>query len=141
MTTPTLQLDGEVLLQQLQQLGAIGADPEHGGRSRIALTDADRAGRDVLVQWMRDLDLEVRIDQIGNVFGILAAADGNANKDALMIGSHIDSVRNAGALDGSMACWQAWRWCALTAWHTVCHRDPSWWLRLPMRKACAISPI
>ena len=100
MTNPTLQLDGEVLLQQLQQLGAIGADPEHGGRSRIALTDADRAGRDALVQWMRDLDLEVRIDQIGNVFGILAAADGNADKDALMIGSHIDSVRNAGALDG-----------------------------------------
>ena len=36
MTNPTLQLDGEVLLQQLQLLGEIGADSEHGGRSRIA---------------------------------------------------------------------------------------------------------
>ena len=100
MTNPTLQLDGEVLLQQLQLFGEIGAAPEHGCRSRIAFTDAYREGRDALVQWMRDLDLEVRIDQIGNVFGILATADGNADEGALMIGSHIDSVRNAGALDG-----------------------------------------
>lgn len=41
----SLQLDGAVLLRQLRELGEIGADRELGGRTRIALTDDERAGR------------------------------------------------------------------------------------------------
>jgi len=93
-------LDGACLLQQIAQLGALGRDAEQGGRTRIAFTDADRAGRDLLVQWMRDLDLEVRVDRIGNIFGILQAAPEGQAHAPLMMGSHIDTVRNAGALDG-----------------------------------------
>lgn len=95
-----LSLNAERLLSQIRELGAIGADPEKGGRTRIALTDDEKAGRDLLVRWMRELDLEVRVDRIGNIFGILHAAAKDGGRKPLMMGSHIDSVGNAGALDG-----------------------------------------
>lgn len=93
-------LDAEHLLAQIRSLGAVGADPIQGGRTRIALTDAEKKGRDLVVQWMHDLQLEVRVDRIGNILGILHAATDLGNQRPLMIGSHIDTVRNAGALDG-----------------------------------------
>ncbi|MDW9405252.1 M20/M25/M40 family metallo-hydrolase, partial [Pseudomonas soli] len=92
-----LHLNGPKLLEQIRALGEIGADAQNGGRTRIALTDADKAGRDRLFAWMRELELEVAIDRIGNIFGTLRAPGDAA---PLMIGSHIDSVTNAGALDG-----------------------------------------
>lgn len=98
MPEPTLALDAARLLADIRALGAVGADPG-GGRTRIALSDADQAGRDLLVRWMRELGLQVHIDRIGNVFGILPGS-GGGDAGPLMIGSHIDTVRHAGALDG-----------------------------------------
>ena len=100
MATPSLHLDAPLLLAQIGVLGAMGHDPAQGGRTRIALTDDEKAGRDQLVAWMRELGLEVRIDQVGNIFGILHAASDAVDAQPLMMGSHIDTVRNAGALDG-----------------------------------------
>lgn len=119
MYDPLLQLDAATLLRQIDQLGQIGFDPQSGGRTRIAFSDAEKAGRDALLEWMRELELDIRIDQIGNIFGILPAgpsensvadslADSLTDSSALlpepglalMMGSHIDTVRQAGALDG-----------------------------------------
>jgi N-carbamoyl-L-amino-acid hydrolase len=96
----SLVLDGETLLAQLSELGEIGTDPVNGGRTRLALTDAEKAGRDLLVQWMQELELEVKIDRIGNIFGILHSSTEQGDEEPLMIGSHIDTVINAGAFDG-----------------------------------------
>ncbi len=93
-------LDAQLLLQQIRQLGAIGHDGANGGRTRVALTDEEKDGRDLLVHWMHELDLEVRVDRVGNIFGVLHAASAEAHGQPLMVGSHIDTVRNAGALDG-----------------------------------------
>lgn len=98
-STP-LQLNGALLLQQIRALGQVGADATHGGRTRIALSDAEKAGRDLLVGWMRELDLDVQVDRIGNIFGTLRAAADSGEQRPLMTGSHIDTVTNAGALDG-----------------------------------------
>lgn len=98
-STAAVHLDGTLMLAQLEQLGAIGLEAAPGGRSRIALTDADRAGRDLLRSWMRELDLLVSVDRIGNLVGTLPTEAGEITSP-LMIGSHIDSVRNSGALDG-----------------------------------------
>ncbi len=88
----------ELLLEQLRFLGKIGEEPQ-AGRTRLALTDADREGRDTVVRWMRDLGLCVRVDKIGNLFGIL---EGNRpDEPPLMMGSHIDTVGMAGHLDGA----------------------------------------
>lgn len=97
-----LILDGKLLISQLTQLGEIGADDINGGRTRVALTDADKFGRDLLVSWMNELDLDIKVDKIGNIFGTLPSApvsEGNV-KHPLMLGSHIDTVINAGAFDG-----------------------------------------
>ncbi|MDD2115893.1 Zn-dependent hydrolase [Pseudomonas asiatica] len=98
-STP-LQLNGALLLQQIRALGQVGADATHGGRTRIALSDAEKAGRDLLVGWMRELDLDVQVDRIGNIFGTLRAVADSGEQRPLMMGSHIDTVTNAGALDG-----------------------------------------
>ena len=100
MTTAIISLDADSLLKQIQTLGEVGVEPASGGRTRIALTDADKSGRDLLVKWMRELQLDIRIDGIGNIFGTLNASTEKGNQHPLMIGSHIDTVRNAGALDG-----------------------------------------
>ena len=97
-SSPTL--DGPLMIEQLRQLGELGVDHEDGGRTRIALTDDERGGRDLVVTWMRELDLDVRIDRIGNIFGTLRSDSDDGSQRPLMMGSHIDTVKNAGALDG-----------------------------------------
>ncbi|WP_175837176.1 Zn-dependent hydrolase [Burkholderia anthina] len=97
---PALELDGALLLDQLRRLGDIGVDPDAGGRTRIALTDDERAGRDLVVEWMRELALDIQVDRIGNIFGTLRSASDDGSERPLMMGSHIDTVKNAGALDG-----------------------------------------
>ncbi|WP_419709701.1 Zn-dependent hydrolase [Pseudomonas sp. NFX224] len=95
-----LQLNGSLLIQQIHELGQIGADAEHGGRTRIALTDAEKSGRDLVAGWMRDLDLDIQVDRIGNIFGTLRSRNDDGDQRPIMMGSHIDTVTNAGALDG-----------------------------------------
>ncbi len=97
---PPVTVDGKTLLAQIDELGRIGTDTAVGGRTRIALSDDDKAGRDLVVKWMHELALEVRIDRIGNVFGTLRTDKDSGEQAPLMIGSHIDTVKNAGALDG-----------------------------------------
>lgn len=97
-----LILDGKLLISQLTQLGQKGADAVNGGRTRAALTDADKLGRDLLVTWMEELDLDIKVDKIGNIFGTLPSfpAQESDSLHPLMLGSHIDTVVNAGAFDG-----------------------------------------
>ena len=93
-----LRINSERLEKSIRTMGEVGADSVGGGRTRLALTDEDRAGRDLLCSWLREAGCEVRIDKIGNIFGVREGTE----KDALpvMMGSHIDSVRNAGMFDG-----------------------------------------
>ncbi|OEZ29971.1 allantoate amidohydrolase [Variovorax boronicumulans] len=98
------------LMARIDAHAAIGATAQ-GGVCRIALTDADRAGRDRLVQWMRDLGLTVRIDRIGNIFGIRPGQLPDAKP--VMTGSHIDTVATGGRYDGNygvMAGLEVVRW-------------------------------
>jgi N-carbamoyl-L-amino-acid hydrolase len=96
--TEQLRVDGDRLLTRLEELGRVG-DTGDGGTNRLALTDADRAGRDLVVSWMRDLGLAVRIDAIGNVIGTRA---GRGDGPPVMTGSHIDTVRTGGRYDGNL---------------------------------------
>ena len=103
MTWSELRVDGARLWQRLEALGEIGAVLGPNGErgvARLALTDADRAGRDLVVSWMRDLGLTISIDAIGNVVGTRAGTDPGAA--AVMIGSHIDTVRTGGRFDGNL---------------------------------------
>ncbi|AUX77499.1 N-carbamoyl-L-amino acid hydrolase 2 [Sinorhizobium fredii] len=91
-------IDSARLLGRLSELGAIGRD-EGGQLTRLAASNADREGRDRLVSWIEAAGLDVAVDRIGNIFGIWAA-DGMADAAPVMLGSHIDTVINAGIYDG-----------------------------------------
>jgi beta-ureidopropionase / N-carbamoyl-L-amino-acid hydrolase len=96
---PELHIDGERLMARLSELAEIGPI-DGGGSCRLALTDDDKAGRDRVAGWMRDLGLEVSVDRIGNVFGLRAGTQALA---PVMTGSHIDTVRTGGRYDGNLA--------------------------------------
>ncbi|MFW9990579.1 MAG: Zn-dependent hydrolase [Candidatus Odinarchaeota archaeon] len=97
-STEKLTISINRLLRRLYELAEIGAHKD-GGTTRISLTDDDKRGRDLVVQWMEDLGLEVRIDRIGNVFGI---RKGTTDEKPVVIGSHVDTVVRAGIYDGSL---------------------------------------
>ncbi len=82
-------------LQQLAECGALAG----GGVCRIALSEADKQGRDLVVGWMRELGLEVNIDQLGNV---IATRAGTIHSQPILIGSHIDTVATGGNYDGNL---------------------------------------
>ena len=88
-------IDAARLLGRIRALGRIGRDAD-GRLTRLAGSDTDREGRDQLVAWMTQAGLETAVDRIGNIFGIWRAGDGSL----IMIGSHIDTVIDAGIYDG-----------------------------------------
>lgn len=97
MTEQNLTINIERLQKRLAELAAIGAIEGTEGSSRLALTDEDRDGRDLVVTWMKDLGLEVSVDGIGNVIATMPG-DGAP----VMCGSHIDTVRTGGRYDGNL---------------------------------------
>jgi N-carbamoyl-L-amino-acid hydrolase len=98
-----LRIDVDRLIGRIEALGEIGRiDGPNGERgcARLALTDADGAGRDLVVAWMNDLGMDVAVDAIGNVVATRAGTDPTAA--AVMTGSHIDTVRTGGRFDGNL---------------------------------------
>ena len=90
-----LKINFPRLNQRISALAEI-SPIDGGGNCRLALTDEDKYGRDLVVSWMRELDLEVSVDVVGNIIGVW-----NVGKGApVMSGSHIDTVRTGGRFDG-----------------------------------------
>src|SRR5690606_10126709 len=98
MKQDRLSIRGGRLVERLFELAKIGAI-EGGGCCRLALTDEDRQGRDLVVSWMKSLGLAVTVDRIGNVVGVRA---GRTAGPPVMVGSHVDTVRTGGRYDGNL---------------------------------------
>ena len=93
-----ISINSERLLERIKSLGQIGRDAE-GRLVRLAASDAEKIARDQLVEWLRQAGLQVAVDQVGNIFGIWPA-DGQL-ENPVLLGSHIDTVIDAGIYDGS----------------------------------------
>ena len=93
-----LRIDGARLWQSLMDLARIGATPK-GGVCRLALTDLDRQGRDLFVQWAREAGCSIRVDAIGNIFARRAGLQDEL--PPVMTGSHIDTQPTGGKFDGN----------------------------------------
>ena len=96
--TTSPAIDIARLLGRLDTFNQIGALPS-GGNCRLALSDEDRAGRDLLVKWMREVGLTVTIDAIGNIIGVRVAvgpapycASTNVRVDAIMMKMAADAA-------------------------------------------------
>ncbi|HEX6167272.1 MAG TPA: Zn-dependent hydrolase [Acidimicrobiales bacterium] len=94
-----MEIKAERLLADLDALAEVG-DTGDGGNCRLALTDDDAGGRELVVSWMRGLGLEVVVDRIGNVVATRAGRE--PDLDPVMTGSHIDTVRTGGRYDGTL---------------------------------------
>ena len=93
-----LRINGTRLWNSLMELAQIGAT-EKGGVKRLALTDLDRQGRDLVVQWARAEGLAVTVDKIGNVFMRREGTD--PTLPPVVTGSHIDTQPTGGKFDGN----------------------------------------
>ena len=94
----TLRINGERLWQSLMDLARIGATAK-GGVCRLALSDLDRQGRDLVTAWAREAGMSVTVDQIGNVF--MRRPGRNNRLPPVMTGSHIDTQPTGGKFDGN----------------------------------------
>jgi allantoate deiminase len=89
---------GEAIANRLIELAALSDEP--GRLTRLYLGPAHRRATDLVAYWMRDAGMSVRVDPLASVVGRYEAGDGGGK--TLLIGSHIDSVRNAGRFDGPL---------------------------------------
>ena len=96
---PLVRVNGERITQHLAALSEFGKNPQ-GGVSRVAYSDADRAGRQFVLGLMRDAGLKVSIDTAGNLIGERPGTD--ASLRPIVVGSHIDSVPEGGNYDGDV---------------------------------------
>src|SRR5690606_36495697 len=94
----TLRIDGDRLWDSLMRLARIGATPK-GGVCRLALTDLDRQGRDLVASWAREAGMSVHVDRIGNLF--MRREGRNPALPPVMAGSHIDTQPTGGKFDGN----------------------------------------
>ncbi|MGD8764680.1 MAG: Zn-dependent hydrolase [Desulfobacteraceae bacterium] len=92
-----LRVNGSRLQNTLEEMAKIGATPG-GGVQRLTLSDEDKQARDLFVKWLQELNLEIKIDEMGNIFGKRPGK--NDDLPPVMSGSHIDSQPKGGRFDG-----------------------------------------
>ncbi len=95
MSPPDPEALGRRAEAMIAELGAISAEP--GRLVRLFLTPEHRRAADLVASWMRAAGLSVSEDALGTVRGRFGSA-----KQRLLIGSHIDTVIDAGQYDGPL---------------------------------------
>jgi N-carbamoyl-L-amino-acid hydrolase len=116
-----VRVNGERVNAHLTALAEFGKNPQ-GGVSRVAYSDADRAARAAVMDWMRAAKLEPTIDHAGNIIGRRAGTD--ASLKPIVFGSHIDSVPEGGNYDGDVGSMSAIEVGQTLAEHNVRMRHP-----------------
>ena len=92
-----IAINSDRLWKSLADMARIGAT-KLGGSKRLALTDEDRAGRDLFVSWARAAGCGITIDEMGNIF---ARREGSRPEaEPVMAGSHLDTQPTGGRFDG-----------------------------------------
>ena len=89
---------GEEIVSRINELAAISETLEH--LARIFLTREHRAAADLILSWMRSAGMRAHLDAVGNVCGRYEGA--REGLPCLMLGSHYDTVRDAGEWDGPL---------------------------------------
>lgn len=92
-----MKINATRLKERMDRINAI-AVTEDDGMMRLALSDADKEARDLLVSWMREIDMEVKVDDMGTIYGVLKGSDPDSKP--VCVGSHMDTQPNGGRYDG-----------------------------------------
>ena len=94
---------GDEIVGRIHQLGAISATPAQ--LTRIFLSPEHRSAADRILVWMREAGMAAHLDAIGNVCGRYEGD--RPGLPCLMLGSHYDTVRDAGKWDGPLGLFTA----------------------------------
>jgi allantoate deiminase len=97
-TAEVVTIDERRLLRRLDELAQRGALPG-GGLYRALYTPSWVSATELVSSWMKEAGLLVRRDAVGNIWG---RVEGSRGGRAIVTGSHIDTVRGGGALDGAL---------------------------------------
>src|SRR5579884_2718749 len=98
MATETAAAGNELafrLRRRLDELARVGAQPG-GGITRLAYTESERAAHDLFARWAEFEGWPVEVDAAGNSVAICAEA-----RPYVLVGSHLDTVKDGGAYDGA----------------------------------------
>src|SRR5436190_4040862 len=95
---PAVTVDAQRIYDRCQALAAHSEQPD--GLTRVYLSREQRAVNALVQGWMRDAGMTARLDAIGNCVGRYEAT--SAGAPCLMLGSHLDTVRDAGKYDGML---------------------------------------
>ncbi|MEA2252367.1 MAG: allantoate deiminase, partial [Solirubrobacteraceae bacterium] len=98
MASPTVHPDAMTVMRRCDELAGFSEEP--GRLTRRFATPALREAGEAVARWMREAGMTTRRDAIGNVVGRLGARDPGA--PTLILGSHLDTVRDAGRYDGPL---------------------------------------
>jgi allantoate deiminase len=98
MPRKTLAQAASELAGRLDRLARIS--DERGATTRTFLSPAMRRANALVAAWMRGAGLSVREDRVGNLVGRMKAPGKGAR--TLLLGSHLDTVRDAGRFDGAL---------------------------------------
>ena len=93
-----MEINGTRLWDSLMELARIGGTPK-GGVCRLALTDLDKQGRDLVTGWAKEAGMSITVDKIGNVF--MRRPGKNPALPPIACGSHIDTQPTGGKFDGN----------------------------------------
>jgi len=91
-------IDRSLIERRLDELFAIGAEPD-GGAFRPLYGTPWATAVDCVERWLKDAGLKTRRDAVGNLWGSAAGTD---KGKSIVTGSHIDTVRRGGRLDGAL---------------------------------------
>ena len=89
--------DSQRLWSRLMDMAEVGATPA-GGSNRQALSDDDKAGRDLFIGWAEQAGCSIELDGVGNLFARRPGADPDA--PPVVLGSHLDTQPTGGRFDG-----------------------------------------
>jgi N-carbamoyl-L-amino-acid hydrolase len=92
-----IRVNGERLWESIMTMAKIGPG-EKGGSRRLALTDVDKQGRDLFVNWCEQEGCTITVDDMGNIFARRPGK--NNNLDPICAGSHLDTQPHGGKFDG-----------------------------------------
>src|SRR5690625_3551907 len=85
------------LLESIDISSSIG-ETKNGGITRLALTEEDKQMRDIFIDWLEKENLQIRIDDFGNIYG---RREGKNKKGPVVaVGSHLDTQLLGGRYDG-----------------------------------------
>lgn len=99
-----MEISKQRLRDDLLNNGSFGKVSNSGGHGRNVLTgsEADKKVRENFIHILQSLDMEIKVDPVGNIAGLWVPDTADPNADPVAIGSHLDSVPNGGIFDGPL---------------------------------------